>query len=305
MSKKSLINTYKLLSLLKANTDKDHTISQVKLRKLVGEEQANIIFGDKGTFTRRLRELADAFNTDENGEIKNEDEWKIVYPGYSKSGKNGQIYYNQPLSYFELSFILKQIDDSVEFSNEEKESLKNRLTKATSSKFFDRDLIDSQALIIDTNHERVHDDITNKIIVIRDNIIRMRMIEFDVEDNGESETVRVTPYRIIKKDSDYWLIGNRHAIPRDDVSWNRYTEDLFSYRIDLISGVHTAHTEAETTIHWTMTKDMRPGKPFQRRGAGRETKARYNEFISNQLVALEKCNYDVEFRHNHILKPEE
>lgn len=301
MSKRSLINAYKLLALLKINTDKKHPTSQAKLRKLVGEEQAKIIFGDKGTFTRRLRELADAFNTDESGEIKQED-WEIVYPGYGKSGKNGQIYYNHPLSYFELSFLLKQIDVSDEFSEEEKESFKHRLTKATSSKFFDRNLIDSQALVIDKDKGAIDGDITSKIIAIRDNIIRMRMIEFDVEDNGVVETIRVTPYRIIKKDSCYWLIGNRHAIPREDVVWNRYTESLFSYKLDQISNIHTAHTEDEVTIHWTMTKAMLPGKPFTRKGEGRETKARYNQYIINQLDALEGCNYDLNFKHNESIE---
>ena len=300
MSKKSLINTYKFLSILKINTDKNHPASQAKLRNIVGEEQASIIFGDKGTFSRRLKELADAFNTDEKGEIKQGD-WEIVYPGYGKPGKKGKIYYNHPLSYFELSFLLKQIDDSVEFSEEEKESFKMRLTKATSSKFYDRNMIESQALIVDTNHKSV-DDITKKIIAIRENIIRMKMIEFTVEYNETPEKIRVTPYRIIKKDSDYWLIGNRHAIPRDDVPWNRYTDDLFSYKIDLIRDIHTAHTENEAIIHWTMTKDMMPGKPFLRRGAGRETKARYNQYINNQLDALSNCNYDIKFEHNDLIK---
>lgn len=70
MSKKALANVYKMLDILKTNTDKNHTTSQAKLRELVGEEKANAIFGDKGTFSRRLRELADALNTDENYEIK-------------------------------------------------------------------------------------------------------------------------------------------------------------------------------------------------------------------------------------------
>lgn len=217
MSKKALANVYKMLDILKTNTDKNHTTSQAKLRELVGEEKANAIFGDKGTFSRRLRELADALNTDENYEIKKEEEWKIVYPGYRKRGKNGQIYYNQPLSYFELSFLLKQIHDSVEFLNKEKEFLKERLKITTSSRYFSEDLVDSQVVIIDTDIKAVGDDMVKKIVTIRNNIIRMKMIEFDVEDNEKAETIRVSPYKIVKRKEYYWLIGNRHAIPREDV----------------------------------------------------------------------------------------
>lgn len=302
MSKKSLINVYKLLLILKLHTDKNHTISQAKLRELLGEEQAKAILGDKGTFTRRLRELADAFNTDETGDVKKEEDWTIVYPGYGKGSKNGQIYFNQPLTYFELSFLLKQIEASAEFTNEEKLSLKTRLTKATSSQFFNADLTDSQAVIIDADKMSISDDLINKIVIIRDNIIRMRMLEFDVKEQDELITIRVTPYKMIKKESNYWMIGNRHAIPRDDAPWNRYTEDLFSYRIDQISNIHTAHTEEVTTIHWTMTKSMMPGLPFYRDGKGIETKARINSKIIEQLSALEKCNYDVKFIHNDVIR---
>ncbi len=62
MSKRSIFNTYKFLSVLKENTDKDHTITQHGIRKLLGEEKARDVLGDKGTFTRRLKELADALN---------------------------------------------------------------------------------------------------------------------------------------------------------------------------------------------------------------------------------------------------
>ena len=49
---------YKFLSLLKENTDKDYAITQHGLKNLLGEEKARDILGDKGTCTRRLKELA-------------------------------------------------------------------------------------------------------------------------------------------------------------------------------------------------------------------------------------------------------
>ncbi|MGN0394528.1 MAG: hypothetical protein ACI4EF_04135 [Coprococcus sp.] len=300
MSKQSLKNTYKFLSLLKENTDKDHAITQHGLRELIGEEKAGEIFGDKGTFTRRLKELANAFNTNENGERLPEDEWQIVYPGYGRSGKNGKIYYNQPLSYFELAFLLEKIDNAVEFTEDEKQSLKRRLTRAASSKYFDENSPNAQAVMIDIDAMKAQEEqgLASKIAKIRDNIIRKRMIEMKVNDNNDTELLRVTPYRIVHKDGFYWMIGNRHAIPREDKPWNYYTEDLFAYRIDLIDQIKTAVTEEETYIHWTMTPYLLPNQSYTRFGGGRETRARYNEHINESLESLLRCNFDVELQHN-------
>lgn len=304
MSKRSIKNTYKFLALLKDNTDKDHTITQLGLRKLLGEEKAKEVFGDKGTFTRRLRELADAFNTNDKGEPLPEEEWKILYPGYDRSGKNGKIYYNQPLSYFELAFLLDKIEGSVEFTEDEKHSLKRRLTEAVSSKYFDENSLDSQAVMIDIDSIKTKEEqeLALKITVIRDNIINKRMIEMEVYHDDNIELLRVTPYRMVHKDDFYWMIGNRHAIPRDDKPWNYYTEELFAYRIDLINKVKTAVTEEEMYIHWTMTKYLMPYQSYLREGKGRETRARYNDYINDRLKSLLECNFDVEFHHNQKIE---
>ena len=94
MSRQSMRSVYRLLEFLKKNTDKDHPATQAKLRELAGEELSGKLMGDKGTFSRRLGELADAFNRDEDGNILPKDEWRIVYQGYNKenvNGKNGKI----------------------------------------------------------------------------------------------------------------------------------------------------------------------------------------------------------------------
>lgn len=304
MSKRSIKNTYKFLSLLKENTDKNHTVTQHGLRKLLGEEKSKELLGDKGTFTRRLRELADAFNTNEEGELLPENEWQIVYPGYGKPGKNGKIYYNQPLSYFELAFLLEKIEGSAEFTEDEKQSLKRRLTKAVSSKYFDENSLDAQAVMIDIDSVKTKEEqeLALKIATIRDNIIRKRMLEMEVYDNDNTELLRVTPYRIVHKDGFYWMIGNRHAIPREDKPWNYYTEDLFAYRIDLIDKIKTAVTEEEIYIHWTMTKYLLPNQSYKREGRGQETRARYNDYINDKLRSLLECSFDVEFQHNQKIE---
>ena len=160
--------------------------------------------------------------------------------------------------------------------------------------------MDSQAVMIDIDSIKAKEEqeLALKITTIRDNIIRKRMLEMEVYDNDNTELLRVTPYRIVHKDGFYWMMGNRHAIPRDGKPWNYYTEELFAYRIDLIDKIKTAVTEEEMYIHWTMTKYLMPSQSYSREGKGRETRARYNDYINDRLKSLLECNFDVEFHHN-------
>ncbi len=84
MSKISLKYAFKLLEFIRRNTDKDHPLTQAALRELadtqMGAGASSDLMGDKGTYARRLHELADAYNTDENGAVLPKDEWKIVFP---------------------------------------------------------------------------------------------------------------------------------------------------------------------------------------------------------------------------------
>ena len=91
MSKSSFSNVIKLLEFIRRNTDKDHPATQDALRKLMGEDAAKEIMGDKGTYARRLNEFADAYNTDENGGILPKEKWKIFFPGYGRSKDSGAI----------------------------------------------------------------------------------------------------------------------------------------------------------------------------------------------------------------------
>ena len=93
------------------------------------------------------------------------------------------------------------------------------------------------------------------------------------------------------------MIGNWHERPQGDVPWSRYTDELTSIRVDRILTMETAHTPDETFIHWTMTKDLMPGRSYSRQSlANRETKARYNEKVLANLEKLDKKK-DVRLEH--------
>ncbi len=117
MSKQSVSMVYRLLEFIKQNTDKDHPATQAKLREIAGEKLAALYMGDKGTFSRRLRELGDAYNRDEDGQVLPREEWKIAYPGYEKTedsgSKNGKIYYAHEVSDYEMDLFLSFVRETL------------------------------------------------------------------------------------------------------------------------------------------------------------------------------------------------
>ena len=316
MSKLSLNNGFKLLETIRNNTDETHPLSQNALRKILGNEKSAEIMGDKGTYARRLRELADAYNTDFDGNVKPTSEWKIVYPGYNhnyeniedtenlpqnkhtvkESSKNGKVYYNHPVSEVELGFLISCIRDSHSFTDEEKTSLEKRISEALRSNHYEYNDWQVAGFIrkLDSADDLDYTKIEHNISELRKYINSGMMVDIMVECDSETGLFQVSPYRIVHKDGYYWLIANWHERPGDTIinSFNPgykrkfpwYTDSLSAYRIDLIEKIEQAYVPDETTVHWTMTKTMMSGK-YTRRNAGSKRKARLND---EMIRVLEK-----------------
>ena len=312
MSKAVISTVYRLLEFLKKNTDQKHPMTQAALRKTAGDELSEKMMGDKGTFSRRLRDLADTYNKDENGKLLPKEKWKILYPGYDKddSGavRNGKICYVHDVSDYEMDFILKQIRNSHCFTSEEKKSLSERLTNALCSKYYVPSENGNGALIREFACEEKNRDYLEeteeKIRTIREHILSKKMLELrvyaenpDYPGKEKDLTLRVSPYRIFHKDGYFWLIGNLHERPKKDVPWSEYTDALSAFRVDKIHKMETACTPWETYIHWTMTKGLLPGQSYTRESiAQRDTKARYTECIKMELEMLDNSS-EVELEH--------
>ena len=303
MSKQSSAKVYKLLSFLKKNTDANHPATQAKLRELAGDEYASEIFGDKGTFSRRLKDLADALNTDSAGNVLSEEEWQLVYPGYQKNGgKNGKIYYKQPVTDLELEFLLKQVDASLDFTSAQKKSLKKRLTENLSSRYFSQGSFIANAIIQDL--DLTNDDFSSleeMLSTLRKHILEKHMLVLVVEDSvattGKRE-IRFSPYQIYKKNSVLWLIGNWHDRPQKEHPWPQYTDALTAIDISKIQSAVTAHTPDATYIHWTSTNALQPGQSYTRYSTEKRiSKARYPEYIQQNLERLHQVLSDLQFEH--------
>lgn len=291
MSKQPIKNALKLLKILQKNTDKNHPITQSALRDLLGDE-ADEIMGDKSTYARRLRELADALNTDEKDELLPKDNWRVVYPGYIKQKdgtKNGKVYYNSIFTDTEIDFFIKQIRETPSFTEEEKESLEQRLVNNLCSNFYKYTDIPREH-IIDKKKTLPSADVIENIAILRDNIKAGYMVEFYDTISEGREKIRVSPYLLIYQEEQYWLIGNCHErkpMPADNKKYNIYTDALTTYRIDLIKDITTAHTPDETYVHWSTTHNKLRANSYTRINTGnRISKARNTEVIRKKLETV-------------------
>ena len=322
MSKVSLKKAFKLLEFIRRNTDKDHPITQAGLRELadnqLGEGASSEIMGDKGTYARRLNELADAYNTDDNGDVLPKDQWRIVFPGYgrdkSEGKKNGKVYYSQPVDTDELDFLIRSVRESHDFTDEEKESLEKRLTNALGNVHYQYDEFNGR---ITRNLSVVEDD---KTAFIESNISKIRsymkkglMIDIEVkvsdeEANQKTRICQVSPYRIVYKDSYYWLIANEHERPAETAPANPYffydrkfpwyTDDLTAYRIDLITDISEGKVPLTTTVHWTMNLSSGLRGQYERINAGNPRKARKGGGMQKMLEEFDRKAGGITLNHN-------
>lgn len=321
MSKTSFRNTFKLLEFIRRNTDKDHPLTQAGLREAAaqqfGENPAAELMGDKGTYSRRLHELADAYNTDADGTLLPKEEWKIVFPGYgrdrSDGKKNGKVYYSHPVSTDELDFLIKSIRETHDFTQEEKESLEKRIKSALASDHYHYDEFNGS---ITRNLSDSVDDktalIENNISIIRSFMKKGLMIDITVlssddgADNAENGVYQVSPYRIVYKDSFYWLIANWHERPAETFpdspyyvykrKFPWYSDELTAFRIDLITDIEEGTVPDTTTVHWLMTRNMRAGR-YERMNTGNPRRARNRAGMKKILEDFDRSAKELVFHH--------
>ena len=329
MSKSSLTNGIRLLEFLKRNTDKNHPATQHSIREQMGEELSKQLMGDKGTYARRLKELADAYNIDENGMLLDESEFKINYPGYlqseNSSKRNGKVYYNHPIDEEEMAFLIECVRSTHNFTEEEKLSLEDRLKNTLGSRHYPKPE-EMQGCLIKKIDETISGDlhkIEGIIKQLREHIKHGYMTDITVLDtNGNNPTLyQVSPYRLVQKDSYFWLICNWHERPAETFSYPEgrehyrydrffpwYTDKLTAFRIDLIEEVNTGRVPRETKVHWTMNP-INMGPPngnkkyfIQESFTNNPRKIRNGTGIQNNLQKFDDMAYEVELNHSADIK---
>ena len=346
MSKASISKAVKLLEYIRINTDEDHKATQDDLRKLLGDETAREVMGDKGTYARRLREIADAYNTDQEGKLLPKHLWKIVFPGFgrdkSDGKRNGKVYYSHPVTGEELAFLVNSVRQTHNLSGEEKISLEQRIRFALGSRYYPepeafagciiRDLDAAQGddmSRIETNIERLRyyikkgmmADITVYRSTGADGDTDTTVCEStDTDDNTYIHKYQISPYKIVRKNSFYWLIANWHERPAETYPYPAgkeiyrirerfypwYSDELTAFRIDLIQGIEDAHVPPVTDIHWTMTGNWLPPEGIQkvqkRYNKGSLRKARHGKTVTENIEQYDKTAENLELDHCKDIK---
>lgn len=116
---------FKIWEYLRKNTDSSHPITQAEMKK--ADEIQNYI-GNKQTFNRLIRDMAEAMNSSEEGGYRPEAEWKICFDDFRKvNGENSVwdeteeeetedrpvrirgLYYNRTFSYQEINSMIEGV----------------------------------------------------------------------------------------------------------------------------------------------------------------------------------------------------
>lgn len=116
-NKALFMRCFRLLDYLQKNTDKDHTITQQKLRE---KPELKNLLENRKTLHDNIIDIAEAMNSDADG-FKPEEEWRLVYKAFTDNyGENSDdeekmsnrvagIYYNHIFSNDELTAIINSL----------------------------------------------------------------------------------------------------------------------------------------------------------------------------------------------------
>lgn len=249
---------FRLIEYLKRNTDKNHTITQAKLRR--DPEISNYI-GSKTTFNNMMRSLAIAMNTDSWDNMKPEDEWRLVYRAFKNFyGENEDygdddlrfvkdIYYNHIFTEEEITEIITALQMSKMTDNETAERIIHKIKKELVSnhyKEFSCRIFNSE----NTDSKKLKENLTilQKAISLGKQISYM-MNYYDCKKQLipiRSTKKNISPHYIVTNAGRFYLIGCFENGIKDE------EKKLCIIRIDLMSDI-TIENIAVTPKHHIRT----------------------------------------------------
>lgn len=258
-----MANDIKLLELLKWYSDKEHPLTQKKLREKAGIH-ADEWLGYKETFRKHLIEIADTLNND----ATSEDDLRIVISGNTKSTKKsktqcnyiGKVYYQHEIDKYELKFLVDQINGSNLYTPEQKEQFSRKLIKALGTEFFDTDkYIEIENVMANSAVDSRR--LVENLYFLRNAMENRKMVEFrtmylDMDGNyiTNSEWIMLSPYKMIFHKGYYWLLGNCRLGEYKYRGWNyiSYGNSIDVFRIDKLADLHIAKEQIEKKAHYAI-----------------------------------------------------
>lgn len=139
----TLERCFKLVEHLRKNTDEDHTLNQTELRNSPIAD----ILGNRDTFNKTIRTLAEILNTGENGELLPEEDWRLSYRAFRecfgddselddcRASSVKDIYYKHVFSDEEALTLINAVDMS-KLDRDTADELINKIRGRLMSKHF-------------------------------------------------------------------------------------------------------------------------------------------------------------------------
>lgn len=272
-----MINDIKLLEFIKWYSDKEHPITQHRLKnevkkdierakengEKITEDYKEEWFGYKETFRKHLIEIIETLNK----EAVSVEEQRIVISGNiinatekgdSKRNYIGKFYYQHEIDKYELRFLVNQIQGSNMYTAEQKDSFVKRLIKNLGNKYFAEETF-SEIKEVGVGSAADAVRLASNLKFIKNAIEKKKMIEFcsmRLTEDGKyvrnSGLIWFSPYKIIFHKGYYWLLGNRRLGEYKYQGWDyiSYSDSMDVFRIDKLCYLSIVKERNEKKAHY-------------------------------------------------------
>lgn len=241
---------YKILEYLKKNTDREHPTSQRQMRD-IAEIKEYILH--KETFHNLIIEMADALNSDSDGMLLMEKDWKLIFddfkrlygePDEEKEDEEAEsqsnmiqirnLYYQHTFSYNEINHLIEGVWAANTIDTETAKCLIDKIENNLTTKFYKNARKICKVIEPSLADEKT---LKNNLLVLQEAIDKQRKVVFQfngythkkkLEPLGKEKTT-VSPYYIVAYGGRYYLLGT------PEFSEEKNEKRMFIWRVDLMT----------------------------------------------------------------------
>ena len=229
-----------MIEYFKRNTDAEHTINQIEMRKDPGIEE---YMGNKAAFNKMIKNIAIALNFKDDL-LKNDCDQKLLFRDFSKMYDDYEelsdlktvpiknIYYNHEFTQDEVREIITALRTSRFIGDDESEQLIEKIKNELTSKYFEDRSVKM--------YIKEHNDSTRlrlNLSIIQNAIVDKKRLEFVMSYYDDKKKLTptgrklvISPDFIISDNGKYYVIGCFENENDDD-------KNLAIIRIDLMSNL--------------------------------------------------------------------
>nr|WP_072515004.1 WYL domain-containing protein [Ndongobacter massiliensis] len=265
---------HRILEYLRQNSDSEHIVTQKSLRE---DQTMEPYLGDKETYNDTIVKLADALNSNPDGTLKQENEWRLIFDDFKKRYGNEALdqpetddddFFNQKMrirnlhyqhifTYEEIHRLIESVLFSKTLDTKTADIIINKILKNLTTQFYQNSF---QQIC------RIHEQAYGDIEVLKDNLQTIReainaKVKISFKFNGFNKyhhllPVRgdkdcVSPYYIVANGGRYYLLACREGNKEQE-------KNMSIWRVDLMSEIEIPkkNREAGSTGEPALPKDQ-------------------------------------------------